>query len=315
MKLEEQLQIMEDSLSLSSDPVQVAEVEMLLDQMKDLKCRCHMSSLIFHEMSVQSRSSRSSSSSSSSSKAFVGSVKTNANNCDVAAVAAVAAENDVDDGDHDDDEDINDGSDSYSHSPSVLMRSRIYKTEHSIILSYIDLLQQSTHTTLLPPPQPIVEQLLQCLLDRYTTYLQYLHHQHPSVGIILDEIAEVTTLLLNSYPNSFRTTFRDINFMDAVVVITDINNMIVEKTSSHTPHRSTSTVATKIQELSGIVVPQTQSIPSSSSSIASIKRFIDYCKRQAKSIRSLFHSFTRYPCTVRLLTTRAGSFYWGKRWV
>ena len=303
IKLEEQLQIMEDNISVSSsmdetsiDPVQVAEVEMLLDQMKDLKCRYNMSSR-----------------SSSSSKACVGSVETNANNCDVVAAVA-AADNDVDDDDHDD-KDINDGSDSYSHSPSVLMKSRIYKIEHSIILSYIDLLQQSNHTTpSSPPPQPIVEQLLRCLLDRYTTYLQYLHHQHPAVGIILDDIAEVTTLLLNSYPNSFRTTFRDINFMDAVVVIPDINNnMIVEKTS-------TSIITTKIIELSGVVVvPQTQSIPSlassSSSSLALIKRFIDYCRRQAKSIRSLFHSFTRYPCTVRLLTTRAGSFYWGKRWV
>jgi hypothetical protein len=237
-------------------------------------------------------------------------VETNANNCDV--VTAVAAENDVDDDDDHDDKDINDGSHSYSHSPSVLMKSRIYKTEHSIILSYIDLLQQSTHTAQSsPPPQSIVEQLLRCLLDRYTTYLQYLHHQHPSVGIILDDIAEVTTLLLNSYPNSFRTTFRDINFMDVVVVITDTNNMIVEKISQHT---STSTITTKIIELSeGVVVSQTQSIPSSS--LALIKRFIDYCRRQAKSIRLLFHSFTRYPCTVRLLTTRAGSFYWGKRWV
>ena len=276
MKLEEQLQIMEDNISVSSsideasiDPVQVAEVEMLLDQMKDLKCRCHMSSLIFHEIS--SSSSNSSSSSSSSSKACVGSVgckskqsvETNANNCDV--VTAVAAENDVDDDDDHDDKDINGGSDSYSHSISVLMKSRIYKTEHSIILSYIDLLQRSSHTApSSSPPQPIVEQLLRCLLDRHTTYLQYLHHQHPSVGIILDDIAEVTTLLLNSYPNSFRTTFRDINFMDVVVVITDINNMIVEKISQHTPHTSTSTITTKIIELSGVVVPQTQSIPSSS---------------------------------------------------
>jgi len=327
MELEQQLLAIEDSIPTSSsfdgtseDPmIVVAELMILLDQIKDFKHRFPLNLIFIEMMTAQNKSIN------YDDGLMSRDTMTEGNDSDG---------NNKDQNRHDNGEvhvrfhDRTDGSSSSdtvsNHSPiSVLMRSRIYKIERSIILSYLDVLQRSNSTNariLLPPPLPqqhIIEQLLQCLLEGYLTYLQYLHYQHPTVGIILDDIAEASTLLLNKYPNSFRTTFKGIDFMDILMIShyndnNDIDRRTDEKLSSQSPTTTTTAAAVTQQEQTRIVISETQSL-SPTSSVVLIKRFIDQCRRRAKSIRSLFHSFTRYPCTVSLLTSRAGSFYWGKR--